>query len=193
MRNIIFISLFIIALSKISEIEFNKEISFDKNNNEFELTFPEDGTLYISVKFNIPNILNLKILFNNKEVIQPVNSTGIGMIMSFKKDNTYKLILEYKTPSNESGIIWMNPSTNEINANLNQTYEWKFDFRVKQLSVAANFGTARKPLVYSIDNAEKDVLLEFQYNKKMFIIGDAKPDNPLKVCHGNNCEENITS
>ena len=109
MKNIIFISLFIITLSKVNEVEFNKEITFDKNNNEFELKFPEDGSLYISVKFNIPNILNLKILFNNKEVIQQVNSTGIGMIMSFKKDNTYELILEYKTPSNESGIIWMNP------------------------------------------------------------------------------------
>ena len=194
MKNIIFISLIIIALSKESEIEFNKEILFNKSyNNEFELKFPVEGSLYISIKFNVSNILNLNFIFRNQKIYQKINSPGVGIIMPFEKNYPYKLQLEYKSPSNESGIIWMNPSTNEINANLNQTYEWKFDFRVKQLSVAANFGAARKPLVYSIDNAEKDVLLEFQYNKKMFIIGDVKPDNPLKVCHGNNCEENITS
>ena len=41
MKTIIYICLIIAALAKISEIEFGKEIPFDINNNEFELTFNE--------------------------------------------------------------------------------------------------------------------------------------------------------
>ena len=85
MRNIIFISLLIITLSKVSEIEFNKEIPFDKNNNEFELTFPEDGALYISVTFNISYLLVLKWSTKDKVVTRDVESPGLGIVGLFQK------------------------------------------------------------------------------------------------------------
>ena len=126
MRNIIFISLLIITLSKVSEIEFNKEIPFDKNNNEFELTFPEDGALYISVTFNISYLLVLKWSTKDKVVKRDVVSPGLGIVGAFSKGNSNKIILEYKSDSNAKGIIWMNPSTNEIKVDLKQTYQWKY-------------------------------------------------------------------
>ena len=47
MKKIIFISLLIIVISKLNKVEYAKEISFDQNNNEFTIKFPEDGALFI--------------------------------------------------------------------------------------------------------------------------------------------------
>ena len=166
MKNIILISLFIITLSKISEIEFNKEIPFDKNNNEFELTFPEDGALFISVVFNISDLLILKWSTKGIVVTNYVKSPGLGIVGAFSKGYSNNIILEYKSDSNAKGIIWMNPSTNEIKVDLKQTYQWKYGFTYLNKDI---FGerVEKNPLTYSIDKAEKDAILNLNMMKSM--------------------------
>ena len=193
MKNIIFISLIIIALSKESEIEFNKEILFNKSyNNEFEQKFPVEGSLYISIKFNVSNILNLNFIFRNQKIYQKINSPGVGIIMPFEKNYPYKLQLEYNSPSNESGIIWMNPSTNEIKVDLKQTYQWKYSFTYLNKDI---FGerVEKNPLTYSIDKAEKDAILEFKYDSKYKVVKNKFAGTPSKICHGETCKYIITN
>ena len=60
MQKIILLSLFILTCSKLNAIEFDKEIPFDRNNNEFEFTTQSDGALFVSITFQVSNILSLQ-------------------------------------------------------------------------------------------------------------------------------------
>ena len=80
----------------------------------------------------------------------------------------------------------MYPSTKEITVDLNQTYEFKYDFKEY-----FNHNKIYR-LIYSIDKAERDVILQFKYN--IFIVyKNSITDNPLKICHGDICQNNITN
>ena len=187
MKNIILISLLILTISKITEIEFGKEMTFDKNNNELELTFPSDGILLIAVKFSTSNIINLKMTFPGIDFNKMLDSSEFATIIPFYKDRSNKITLEYKTNSDEKGKIWLHPSTNEIKVDLNQIYEWKYDIK-------SFFPLSKKyQLTYSIDNAEKDAIFEFKYNDKFEVDKNFLAPNPLKICHGEICKTDITT
>ena len=187
MKNIILISFLIMTLSKINEIEFGKEMTFDKNNNELELTFPSDGILLIAVKFSTSNIVNLKMTFPGIDFNKMIDSSEFATIIPFYKDRSNKITLEYKTNSDEKGIIWLHPSTNEIKVDLNQIYEWKYDIK-------SFFPLSKKyQLTYSIDNAEKDAIFEFKYNDKFEVDNNFLSPNPLKICNGEICKTDLNT
>ena len=48
-------------------------------------------------------------------------------------------------------------------------------------------------LIYSIENAKKDAILEFKYNGKFTVEGDFIAPNPLKICQKVKCETGITT
>ena len=187
MKNIILISLLILTISKITEIEFGKEMTFDKNNNELELTFPSDGILLIAVKFSTSNIVNLKMTFPGIDFNKMLDSSEFATIIPFYKDRSNKITLEYKTNSDEKGKIWLHPSTNEIKVDLNQIYEWKYDIK-------SFFHLSKKyQLTYSIDNAEKDAIFEFKYNDKFEVDNNFLSPNPLKICNGEICKTDLNT
>ena len=187
MKNIILISLLILTISKITEIEFGKEMTFDKNNNELELTFPSDGILLIAVKFSTSNIVNLKMTFPGIDFNKMLDSSEFATIIPFYKDRSNKITLEYKTNSDEKGKIWLHPSTNEIKVDLNQIYEWKYDIK-------SFFPLSKKyQLTYSIDNAEKDAIFEFKYNDKFEVDNNFLSPNPLKICNGEICKTDLNT
>ena len=80
----------------------------------------------------------------------------------------------------------MYPSTKEITVVLNQTYEFKYDFKEY-----FNHNKSYQ-LIYSVDKAERDVILQFKYNK-FIIYKNSITYNPLKICHGEICQNNITN
>ncbi len=76
----------------------------------------------------------------------------------------------------------MHLSTDEIKVDLNEKYEWKYD---------CNGILINEPkIVYSIDNAEKDVTFIFKYKET---IGGQKVQNPFEVCHGEECKKGVTT
>ena len=168
--------------------EFGKEISFDiDNNNKFESNFSEDGSLFIRVDFNISNLLDIIIsssIDNYSTTIQP---PGLQTVIPFKKEKNIEIYLKYKLASNEKGKIWMYLSTQEIKVNLNQTYEFKYDFkRTCGHQITSN-------LIYSIDNAEYNALLQFRYNNKLIVDKNMNAGNPMKILDGKEYKTNITS
>ena len=187
MKNIIYVSLLIIAFSKINIIEYGKDIPFDINNNEFELTFNEAGALLVSVTFGTPDILKLNMIFKGNEYNYPVSPPGLGTIMLFKPNDINKIKLEYLSPSNENGTIWLQPTTEEIQIKLNQTYQWKYNLKA--------YFTHNKiyQLVYSINKSEKDAILEFKYDNNFNVENNIIAPNPLKICHGEICNNSITT
>ena len=60
MQKIILLALFILTCSKSNAIEFDKEIPFDRNNNEFEFPTQSDGSLFLSITFPASDILSLQ-------------------------------------------------------------------------------------------------------------------------------------
>ena len=186
---IIFISLIITAISVIIDVEFGEDIPFDIRNKEFELTFQEAGALFISISFDTPNLLDLIVFFRRINFRIPVQPPGLGMVIPFESGATNTIVLQYGNLSNKKGIIWMNPSSKEINVNLNQTYEWKYDFKYTY-SETVFFPYELK---YSIENTEKDAILEFKYNNNFKVKEDLLAPNPLKICQKEQCKTNITT
>ena len=186
MKTIIYICLIIAALAKISEIEFGKEIPFDINNNEFELTFNEKGALLVAVNFGVSDILNVNMSFKGYNFKNIVKAPGYGIIIPFSPGETNIIKLEYLSPSEEKGTIWIQPTTKEIAVNLDQVYEWKYSIQ------ALFFNTEPFVLTYSINNAEKDAILKFNYDNNMK-VEDKEITNPMRLCHGDTCQSNLTS
>ena len=186
MKTIIYICLIIAALAKISEIEFGKEIPFDINNNEFELTFNEKGALLVAVNFGVSDILNVNMSFKGYNFKNIVKAPGYGIIIPFSPGETNIIKLEYLSPSEEKGTIWIQPTTKEIAVNLDQVYEWKYSIQ------ALFFNTEPFVLTYSINNAEKDAILKFNYDNNMK-VEDKEITNPMRLCQGDTCQSNLTS
>ena len=141
--------LFEFANVKGKEPEFGKEISFDiNNNNTFKTTFSEDGSLFIRVDFNTSNLLDIIITSLDDNYNKTIEPPGLQTVIPFKKDKFIRIILKYKSNSDETGIIWMYPSTQEIKIDLKQTYEFKYDFK----RTCGHQITSQ--MIYSIDNAD---------------------------------------
>ena len=179
MQKIILLSLFILTFSKLNAVEFDKEIPFDRNNNEFEFPTQSDGSLFLSITFPASGILSLQFGGCGSATSSRIDGPGEGVILSFRSEMTCKLVLYYggDPSSNVTGTIWMHLSTDEIKVDLNETYETKFDFN-------GLFDT-NDSMIFSIDNAERDVTFIFKYKENA--------QNPFEICHGEECIKNITT
>ena len=58
----------------------------------------------------------------------------------------------------------------------------KYDFSTNWNNRNYEYDAAR--LIYSIDKAEKDALLEFKYNDKLVTCDGKLIPNPIKINHG---------
>ena len=183
MQKIILLSLLIFAFSKLNEVEFNKDLYFDINNNIFEFTSQTSGSLFVSVKFKADGLLNMKLTCGIKSTNIGVGKNGAGTIVDLDVGMNVKIELVYSKSSNKNGTIWINPSTNEIKVDLNKIYKWKFDHNEWIYNRDMN-------LTYFIDNAEKDVKFIFEYKNE---IEGQKVNNPFEICHGSECKKDITT
>ena len=185
MKTFIFIFLLIITLSKINTQEYGKEIIFDKNIDGIRLNFPEDGAILIYVKMNYSDLVTVDTLRKSKLIQKP----GVGLLDTFESGRNNYVRLTYRDSSNEKGIVWILPSTYEIKVNLNETYQWEYD--IKQSCLDSK--NLPYKFTYSIDNAEKDVILQFNYNDKFQIDNGLVASNPLSICHGEQCQNDTTT
>ena len=210
MKNIILIFLMIIALSKVNGVEFGKEIIFDAdNNNQFDFTFEEDGHFFLYILFNDYDCLSLSIYFGYYQKKLIVNPPGIAEIIPFRKNSDNKIVLKFEAFTFEKGVIWMNPTINEIKIDLGKTYEWKYDYQgihyfkidpyiYNEINVYDEF---KRQITYTIDKANKNALLEIKYNDKFKVIMkitngyDTRYENSkdfsILVCDGQNCKRPI--
>jgi len=186
MQKFYFLSLLILACSRLNEVEFNKDLNFDINNNIFEFTGQTSGSLFIAVKFSVGNLVRLNVSYVSSGKYSEessVEKNGLGVIVDLNKGANVKLEFKYSKSSNEKGTVWMNPSTNIIKVDLNKIYKWKFDISKWIYNRDMN-------LTYSIENAEKNVKFIFEYKNE---IEGQKVNNPFEVCHGSECKTDITT
>ena len=183
MKSLVLISLLVLICSKNSVIEYGKEYTFDKSNNQFEFTAEQDGLAFIHISYE--GSLNLRYVIYDPQSGEnaPINKPGLGRLHKVENATKYTVMIQYPDSNlngDDTGKIWINPSWNKIKiVDLTKQYEWKFNMDIPY--------SLEESLVYSIDNASKNVTFKFTYSK------DSLKDlpNPFTVCHGTDCK-NIT-
>ena len=187
MNKLILISLLIFVASKNFAIEYGQEVSFDKNNNIFQFYSGNSDAVFIYVLFESSDKLHFKMSNGaGSSLTADIKSPGDKFISSLRKGYTYTIELEYYNPNSDAkGLIWVNPSNNEIKVNLTKKYEWKFDY--------AGVSGAETKLIYAIDNSEKKVTFNFKYNSKMKLYDGSTVQNPFEVCHGTDCKNSVST
>ena len=189
MRKLLFISLFFLVFS---EIEFGKESPYS-TEKEFVLQFEYKGNgpvfIYVTCKTN--NILEIAYQVGGYTGSHSINKPGDGIVIDPSSGKDYNIVwYNLKENLKDSGNIWVNPSTNEIEVNLNKKYEIKFPFVVSSITPDQE---GLYQLVYVVKNAEKDATFKFQYSNTVEHISGKIP-NPFQICHGNDCKsDNIES
>ena len=186
MSKLILISLLIFVASKNFAIEYGQEVSFDKNNNIFQFYSGNSDAVFIYVLFESSDKLHFKMSNGaGSSLTADIKSPGDKFISSLRKGYTYTIELDYYNPNSDAkGLIWVNPTNNEIKVNLTKKYEWKFDY-------AKIYGAETK-LIYAIDNSEKKVTFNFKYNSKMKLDDGSTVQNPFEVCHGTDCKNSVS-
>ena len=187
MNKLILISLLIFVASKNFAIEYGQEVSFDKNNNIFQFYSGNSDAVFIYVLFESSDKLHFKMSNGaGSSLTADIKSPGDKFISSLRKGYTYTIELEYYNPNSDAkGLIWVNPSNNEIKVNLTKKYEWKFDY--------SEISGAETKLIYAIDNSEKKVTFNFKYNSKMKLYDGSTVQNPFEVCHGTDCKNSVST
>ena len=179
------ISLLIIVSSKLSEFEFGKEITFDKDNKEFQFKYDKPDVFFVQAIYG--NKLDIKLILdgNTCESISREKG-GMGFVTSELEGTNYTISLN--PGSNDKGTLWVNPSKNEIKFDLNKKFEWKFD-------IAKECPGPASKLTFVIDKAEKDVTFVFKYNNEIkdIFVEPIKVPNPFQVCHKTDCKDDITT
>ena len=187
MSKLILISLLILAASKKLVIEFGQEVPFDKNNNIFRFDTGNSNAVFIHIVYGASDKLNFKMSNGaGSSATSQISNPGAGLIYSVSNGYTYTITLNYSNPiSDAKGLIWINPSSNEIKVNLTKKYEWKFDY--------AKISGAETKLIYAINNSEKKVTFNFKYNSKMKLYDGSPVQNPFEVCHGTDCKSSLST
>jgi hypothetical protein len=177
MKSIILISLFLIISSKTNGFNFGEEVPFDKDNKYFSFTAQQSGALFIHILFEGSSQVKLSIQNSGRNINSNFNKPGTTLIYEISQgDCSISIICENEE---EKGKFWLNPSWNEIKVDLSKMYQWKFDYK-SIIGLESN-------LIYSIENADKNVTLKFKYNKNF----NKDLPNPFKVCRGEDCLSNF--
>ena len=188
MKKMLLISLFFLVSS---EIEFGKEIPYNTEQDfAFKFDYEGNGPLFIYVTCKTNNNLEIAYSVGGNTGRSSINRPGEGIVIDPSSGKTYQIALIKTNDLKDNGNIWVNPSTNEIEVNLNKKYEIKFPFVAHSITSDQE---GLYQLVYVIKNAEKDANFNFQYSQN---VEDEKVTipNPFQICHGNDCKsDNIES
>ena len=163
MKSFILIALFLLISSDTKGIEFYKEYTFDKDNKEFKFTLEQTGLVFFYVFFDGSSKVDLKILNGDQiGLTSSIEKPGKAFIVTLSQGASYTLSLTC-TNEGESGTFLFNPTWNEIKVDLNKIYQLKLDIKEEWPGEGAK-------LIYSIDNADKDVTFKFEYNKILKMV-----------------------
>ena len=185
------IFLFTLVSSKVdSYIKFGAKYSFDlETNYKFKLKYKDPGNdaflLYIDSEVGVSYALTC--------TSGPMKfSTDYGVNLISFKEQRFECDLEFAGvfESSGNGTFIIHSVRNEIKIKLKNKYgdlthplSYSNDMD-KELSLPDI-----SYITYSVPNLEKDVTVTFDYN------GNCSPftidENPFKVCHNNDCKENI--
>lgn len=199
LQKFLFIILFEFMKSlDIPTIEFGSKIQFNLTYNQFQFVnneLQEDFALI----YILPGSNCRSLMYHQEEVSTGnfvssiLEYNGKTLLFSlFSKGSTHSIKIERKEEKscyNMKGELWINPLLNELNMDLNTNYA------IETPLIDTNYLDKKmSPLTYIIKKAIKTVKYEFKYNDNFEKFGEKiYVPNPFKVCHKDNCKEDIES
>lgn len=157
MIKIIFL-FFIFSIATWKEIisqKYGEDISFDKNNYEFDLLYDGEGedVLIIYVEYNSYDAEYQHTVDDSELYIKTtIDKPGKGLSFNLYNSNVNHHITIYDINSNGKGKLWINPLKNKINIDLNENKKYGKMFYIAEYDAKIPFS----PLTFVIDNASKD-------------------------------------
>ena len=122
-------------------------------------------------------------MFSDTNIIKP----GGGAVLGIKKDLCYLNLTEIGSTGKLKGKIWIYPLLSELKINLAKNFQKDYTIWTNDNAVDA--------LVLTNEKLDKDIKLKFDYadSYKDDNVGKQKLKNPFTVCHGDDCQNNVTA
>ena len=176
----------IFTSSKLAKLMPDIEYNFDMNNYEFTFEYNgyEESAFYlVIIKAN--SGINFKCTCQSTSV--KANITPIAFLLTLKKESCNLVINTFDDPE-VNGTVMVHPLNIEINIDFNKKEKY-------ELNGALVSNEKFPPIIYSLSNLEKDVSINFSYEKEEIKFDDKSftIKNPFKICLKDDCKEKINT
>ena len=169
-----------------SGIQFDVDVPFDKQNNEFSFDYTEDNA-YFFIMIETDDMFNYEVICTSQDTISGnvLGSTNF-FIKALNAGSCNIKFIEKSSIFDMSGTFFVHPMKNEIEINFE---------KIKKYSIYDSVTTEDEncpQLTFAVSNPTQnyDIDLSYKENTK---IDETILSNPFKVCQENNCKENIKS
>lgn len=188
-KNFILILLLVSIATKTqisSNIVFDVNQSFDKDNHVFTFSNEVEKTAYYLVVINTSEKLQYDYECTDSGKKSGNATKEPNFIIKAQKGECNINIYSSSWAFDVKGTIFIHPLDKEISVD--------FETKKYELNSLVNFNESFPPLVFSISNLKKDTEVHFSYSKNTTIEIDNKKfnlNNPFEICLENNCMKSI--
>jgi len=171
-----------------SGIQFDVDVPFDKQNNEFSFDYTEDNA-YFFMEIETNYNLNYEITCTSQDgMAGEVEGYG-DFFFIIKAQHSGKCDIKFIQNSSAlgmSGTFAVHPMKNEIQVNFEKIKKFSIDNSI----IIEDENCPQ--LIFSISNPTQNYDIDLSYNNNCNVDGVVL-SNPFKVCQENDCKENINS
>lgn len=185
-KNLILILLIVSIATKTTNIEFDVNQPFDKNNHVFTFNNEAKKIAYYLVKINSRTILQYEYECTGLGKQSGTTTGQPNFIIKLQKGECSINIYSSSWVFKLKGTIFIHPLDREINVD--------FEAGKYELARLVNFDEEFPPIVFSVSNLNKDTEVHFSYSKNTMISKNDKKfylKNPYEICFENICKKNI--
>ena len=170
-----------------SGIQFDVDVPFDKQNNEFSFDYTEDNA-YFFIMIETGDILEYEVICTSQDTISGDVVGSVDANFFIKALNAGSCNIKFIQNSSAlkmSGTFFVHPMKYEIQVSLGNNNKYSIGYLVSTEDENC------PQLTFSISNPTQNYDIDLSY-------GNCKVDgvvlsNPYKVCQENDCKENIKS
>ena len=180
----------LISSKSVPSVKLGVNTTFDMNNNEFKFQYNGPGKDIILFYFTLDNN------YVEYDIDCPnAGSSGStsGSSRSFKalvqsvKKGTCTIKFEPKEENKGSFVIYT------LNSKLSIKLKNKYGNLLSECKDDDN-SVSVSQLTFSVPKLDRDVTANFEYSNNVYVFGDTiSIENPFKVCHGQECKENLST
>lgn len=188
----LFVFIFTLASSKtIPSVKLGVNTTFDKNNNEFKFQYSGPGKDIILFYFKLDNnYINYDIDCPNGGSSTSISgsSESSKALSQLGKKGTCTIKFEPEEENKGSFVIYT------LNNKLSIKLKNKYGNLLSESEDDDDDWVSASQLTFSVPKLDRDVNAKFEYSNSVYIHGDTfNIENPFKVCHGKECEENLST
>ncbi len=170
-----------------SGIQFDVDVPFDKQNNEFSFDYTEDNA-YFFIMIETGDILKYEVICTSQDTISGDVVGSVRANFFIKALNVGSCNIKFIQNSSAlkmSGTFAVHPMKNEIQVNFE---------KIKKFTIGNSITIEDEncpQLTFSISNPTQNYDIDLSYDNCN--VDGVVLSNPFKVCQENDCKENINS